>query len=230
MSCLNPDDAQTARLFTADGPFQTLSANSGGGMQRHGVCMERECRMMEEGKTMEEDREMEEDSEMASYGINPQGGQMLPFHEEQGETVAVSHGSATMQTGVADMEYVVRRLTPVECERLQGLPDGWTVPAFRPEEITDELVGEFMRIHDTFGAVMAKYEGKTPPKPKTAAYVRKWLERISDPATCPDAPRYKGCGNGMATNQPRWIFLRMLAKEGVDPWEGPLTPPPSATA
>lgn len=24
------------------------------------------------------------------------------------------------------MGYVVRRLTPVECERLQGLPDDWT--------------------------------------------------------------------------------------------------------
>lgn len=221
--CLNPEDAQTARLFTADGPFQTLSANSGGGMQRHGVCMERD-------RTMEEGKEMEDAGKGKSYGINPQGGQMLPFHEERGETVAVSHGSATMQTGVTDMEYVVRRLTPVECERLMGLPDGWTIPAFRPEELTDELVEEFMRIHDAFGAVMAKYGGKAPPKPKTAAQVRKWLERISDPATCPDAPRYKGCGNGMATNQPRWIFLRMLAKEGVDPWEGPLTPPPSATA
>ena len=29
--------------------------------------------------------------------------------------------------GVIDMEdYVVRRLTPLECERLQGYPDGWT--------------------------------------------------------------------------------------------------------
>lgn len=26
----------------------------------------------------------------------------------------------------ADSEYVVRRLTPLECERLQGFPDGWT--------------------------------------------------------------------------------------------------------
>jgi DNA (cytosine-5)-methyltransferase 1 len=25
--------------------------------------------------------------------------------------------------------YGVRRLTPVECERLQGFPDGWTDPA-----------------------------------------------------------------------------------------------------
>ena len=23
-------------------------------------------------------------------------------------------------------EYIVRRLTPLECERLQGFPDGWT--------------------------------------------------------------------------------------------------------
>lgn len=27
---------------------------------------------------------------------------------------------------VNDSEYVVRRLTPLECERLQGFPDGWT--------------------------------------------------------------------------------------------------------
>ena len=25
-----------------------------------------------------------------------------------------------------DQEILVRRLTPVECERLQGFPDGWT--------------------------------------------------------------------------------------------------------
>lgn len=25
-----------------------------------------------------------------------------------------------------DRHYIVRRLTPLECERLQGFPDGWT--------------------------------------------------------------------------------------------------------
>ncbi len=178
--CLNPEDAQTARLFTADGPFQTLSAGSGGGMQRHGICTERTG-------TMEE-------------------------NERDG-------AGAAMQTDVAGMEYVVRRLTPVECERLTGLPDGWTVPAFTPEEIDDELVAEFMRVHDEYGAIMAKYAGKAPPKPKTASQVRAWLERISDPAACPDAPRYKACGNGWATNQPRWIMLRLLHADGIDPWE-----------
>ena len=120
---------------------------------------------------------------------------------------------------VASMRYLIRRLTPTECERLMGLPDGWTFPAFQPGEITDALVAEFRAIHDAYGAVMAGYAGKPPPKPKTAAWVRRWLEKIANPETCPDAPRYKACGNGWATNQPRWIVLRILAADGIDPWK-----------
>jgi DNA (cytosine-5)-methyltransferase 1 len=30
------------------------------------------------------------------------------------------------QTAVVEPNFIVRRLTPLECERLQGLPDGWT--------------------------------------------------------------------------------------------------------
>lgn len=143
----------------------------------------------------------------------------MPCREECAETIAVGHQGGVLVPNVAAMRYVVRRLTPTECERLMGLPDGWTLPAFAPDEITDALVAEFVEIFDTFGAVMAGYAGKPPPKPKTAAWVRTWLERIANPATCPDAPRYKACGNGWATNQPRWILLRVLAKEGIDPWK-----------
>lgn len=151
--------------------------------------------------------------EMESYGINPQGGQMLPFDRECGETLAIGHGGGVMQlndTDLAAMRYIVRRLTPMECERLQGLPDRWTIPAFRTEQITDALVAEFVEIHNTFARIMAEYAGKKPPKLKTAKQVRKWLEKIANPATCPYAPRYKACGNGWATNQPRWILLRLL--------------------
>ena len=35
--CLNPRDPFTARIFTVDGAFQSLCANSGGGMTRWGV-------------------------------------------------------------------------------------------------------------------------------------------------------------------------------------------------
>lgn len=240
--CLNPEDAQTARLFTVEGAFQTLSAGSGGGMQRHGIVMEldkendmddegADCagfKARESGMTRGVGYEAENapclsagcHDESVAYGMNPQGG-MNPFHEECGETLAVQHGGGVAQCGVDGMRYVVRRLTPTECERLMGLPDGWTLPAFDPSDITDELVAEFARVHDEYGRIMADYEGRPPPKPKGAAQVRRWLERISDPAQCPDAPRYKGCGNGWATNQPRWIMLRVLWREGIDPWRPP---------
>ena len=45
----------------------------------------------------------------------------------EGVSPCLSAGSPTGQAaiGVAT-EYIVRRLTPLECERLQGFPDGWT--------------------------------------------------------------------------------------------------------
>ena len=126
---------------------------------------------------------------------------------------------AQSQCDLSQMRYIVRRLTPTEAERLMGLSDGYTIP--RGLKVTDELVAEFQRIHDTFGAIMAEYEHKPAPKPKSANQVRAWLEKITDPATCPDSPRYKACGNGWATNQPRWILTRLLAiGEGIDPFTG----------
>ena len=49
-----------------------------------------------------------------------------PINKE-GVSPCLSAGSPTGQAaiGVAT-EYIVRRLTPLECERLQGFPDGWT--------------------------------------------------------------------------------------------------------
>lgn len=35
-------------------------------------------------------------------------------------------GNVPMVMEGEDMEFIVRRLTPLECERLQGYPDGWT--------------------------------------------------------------------------------------------------------
>ena len=151
-----------------------------------------------------------------AFGINANGvtkTAQMPCREECAETLAARHQGGVIVPDVAAMRYVVRRLAPTECERLMGLPDGWTLPAFATDEITDALVDEFRCIHDTFGAVMAGYSGKPPPKPKTAAWVRKWLERIANPATCPDAPRYKACGNGWATNQPRWIIMNLLERD-----------------
>lgn len=46
---------------------------------------------------------------------NANGGQRMPDKENFNAVIEET-----------DMETVVRRLTPTECERLQGFPDGWT--------------------------------------------------------------------------------------------------------
>lgn len=108
---------------------------------------------------------------------------------------------------IARMRYIVRRLTPTECERLSGLPDWYTVPRM---QVTDAVVSEFVGVWNEWRRITAP-----DTKPKTAKQVRTWLEKIANAETCPDAPRYKACGNGWATNQPRWILMRMMA--AVDP-------------
>lgn len=142
-------------------------------------------------------------------------------------------------TILSQMRYIVRRLTPVECERLQGIPKGYTIPVGLCRYIgatgfSPSLVSEFQRVFDAYNAIMYDYamadyershrEGEPPPKPpkpKSAKQVAAWLAKISDPATCPDSPRYKGLGNGWAVNQPRWILTRLLAiGEGIDPFTG----------
>lgn len=71
-----------------------------------------------------------------SYTLDTTGGQAIAFQlsgdrgnegvstiEEKSYTLSANAQSKT-QSIIA--ESVVRRLTPMECERLQGFPDGWT--------------------------------------------------------------------------------------------------------
>lgn len=61
-----------------------------------------------------------------------QGGRRQPFIQQRarGKNAGGSHDIAPTLTGSSyqDNNHVggVRRLTPIECERLQGFPDGWT--------------------------------------------------------------------------------------------------------
>ncbi len=59
------------------------------------------------------------------------------------DDVSLTLATANMQTVFQREEqglgrYIVRRLTPTECERLQGFPDGWTdVPDFDGKPMSD---------------------------------------------------------------------------------------------
>ena len=88
-------------------------------------------------------------------------------------------------------EYIVRRLTPTECERLQGFPDGWTLLTDCDVDKVAELVCAALEIEDEKGIKAMRRK------------VEKWK------ADAPDGPRYKALGNSMATNVMRWIGERM---------------------
>lgn len=85
-------------------------------------------------------------------------------------------------------EWVVRRLTPKECERLQGYPDFWTVLC-KIENMTDEEY-EFFK-----GAYLLdkRINGKTVKNTPTRKQLVRWYNKLD----C-DGTRYAQLGNSLA--------------------------------
>lgn len=88
--------------------------------------------------------------------------------------VGTTQDAACVFAKDAHSRLMVRRLTPVETERLMGFPDNWTRIPWR---------------------------GKPAEK-------------------CPDAPRYKACGNSMCVNCMEWIGERIEKEERALQEEG----------
>ena len=84
-------------------------------------------------------------------------------------------------------EYIVRRLTPVECARLQGFPDWWC-DGLGTENPTDEEIAWWQDVFATYNKAVGK-----SVKPRSANQIRKWLQ---SPYT--DSAAYKMWGNGVA--------------------------------
>ena len=83
--------------------------------------------------------------------------------------------------------YIVRRLTPTECARLQGFPDWWC-SALGTDEPSEEDIAFWRDVFETHRAVTG-----SASKPKTDAQIMKWLK---DPHA--DSAEYKLWGNGVA--------------------------------
>lgn len=99
------------------------------------------------------------------------------------------HGYVMKETDMDD--YIVRRLMPVECERLQGFPDGHT-----------DLTG-----CDAGAVAEALLEALCPEGEKERKALERKVAKWS--GECPDGPRYKACGNSMAVPCIRWLGDRI---------------------
>ena len=131
---------------------------------------------------------------------------------------ATGRNTPKVQSGMA-----VRRLTPTECERLQGFPDNYTkVPVYLvrhrkkcptmqprvepffaddPEQEEMARAMERQQLKDSQVEVVAPTDEKTAP---CGCKVR----HVPD-SECPDGPRYKAIGNSWAVPCARWIGERI---------------------
>lgn len=84
-------------------------------------------------------------------------------------------------------EYIVRRLTPTECARLQGFPDSWC-KNLETENPTDEDIAFWKDVFETHRKAVG-----TSKKPKSDKQIVKWLRNPHS-----DSAEYKLWGNGVA--------------------------------
>ena len=83
-------------------------------------------------------------------------------------------------------EYLVRRLTPLECCRLQGFPDGWT-EHLETEEPGEQEIARWVGVFEDWYRAQGKTARASPEK------IAKWLK---NPRT--DSAEYKAYGNSVA--------------------------------
>lgn len=108
--------------------------------------------------------------------------------------VATDYKDPPIINDETEEDYIVRRLTPTECARLQGFPDWWC-DDLGTEEPTAEEIKFWRDVFETHSKALGK---KT--KPKTDSQIKKWL--ISPHS---DSAKYKMWGNGVAL--PNVVFV-----------------------
>ena len=113
--------------------------------------------------------------------------------------------SRMKQTGKHPRKYIVRRLLPIECCRLQGYPDGWT-ENLGTEAPTEEEIAFWTDVFLTW----QKAQGK-PPKPRSRNAIIRWL---NDPRT--DAAEYKAYGNSVAVPCVHFVLAGIVWASGKE--------------
>ena len=101
--------------------------------------------------------------------------------------VATDYKDPPIVNDESEMDYIVRRLTPTECARLQGFPDWWC-DGLENSEPTDEDIAKWREVFE----IHARAIGNAA-KPKTDAQIKKWLQNPKS-----DYAEYKMWGNGVA--------------------------------
>lgn len=109
------------------------------------------------------------------------------FRQDGKANTIVNGTSPGCHNGIVEADYIVRRLTPTECARLQGFPDWWCSDLETIEPTEEEIVF-WSEVWETHRKVMGKSK-----RTKTRKQIIKWLKNPHS-----DSNEYKMWGNGVA--------------------------------
>lgn len=141
-----------------------------------------------------------------------------PYQKATGPLMANSHpGSYTGQDAYTDMfvvgkekpvavpvHYIVRRLTPTECARLQGFPDLWG-HLDKKESFTDEEYKFWLEVRNTYTRINNK-----AVKDYTKAQILTWYNKLHT-----DSAEYKMWGNGIALPNALYVMQGIAAEAEI---------------
>lgn len=121
------------------------------------------------------------------YSTSKNSHHTVALKDKANTLVASDYKDPPVINDIDGKRYIVRRLTPKECGRLQGFPDGWC-DNLETENPTDEEMEFWKDVFETYRKIVTKAS-----KPRSEKQIRKWLK---SPHT--DSAEYKMWGNGVA--------------------------------
>ena len=108
------------------------------------------------------------------------------------------------KTVAVPVHYIVRRLTPTECARLQGFPDLWGY-LDKKESFTDEEYKFWLKVRNTYTRINNK-----AVKDYTKAQMLSWYNKLHS-----DSAEYKMWGNGIALPNVLYVMQGIAKVVGV---------------
>ena len=201
--------------------FDSLSSNSMKSKNPHSG-----CRAVEIAKTLDTSTQDPSKNqggiavtEKYVYGTRVNGdGETVPkqannkfIQEDIGATLKASGGTygggsenLVAEQSLRPIRYIVRRLTPTECARLQGFPDLWG-HLNKKESFTDEEYKFWIEVRNAY----AKINNKAV-KDYTKAQILTWYNKLHT-----DSAEYKMWGNGIALPNALYVMQGIAAEAEI---------------
>ena len=197
MNTLTSGDRHAVAYWDGGQTMATLTANNAGGNQRmpdkenFNCVIESHVVGTDVGWMNSEDdtcptllARMYKDPHLVTYGVDARNSTEYP---ELTGALQADAAHNLNSNNVVRIQYIVRRLTPTECARLQGFPDFWGHPNVKTE-LTDEEYQFWLNVRNTHAAINGK-----AVKDYTKDQILKWYNGLHT-----DSSEYKMWGNGIA--------------------------------